>query len=425
MKKDDWIKDIQRRMTDHQEPVKDDLWAGIEQALNQQKVVGRRAVVMRWRRYAAAAAIVLALMGGAGYVLFNHQEQMGKEVARAETEQQPAGLQTCTQQIEPIMLAEQAHESVASRVKKVLSAVRKDADSEQLLMAMVQEKEAAPSDRPQNLMNKDLEPGGQPEASSAESPGKEAEQPQPSAVQKNEVGRASQTLLPAERQRIHASRHGSKVTMNLYAANSVGAYSGRNGFATPVDMVANYCLSKAAPELFFAEAASPTALQSHEETDHHQPVSFGLTAGYALNQRWTLTSGVVYTKLSSDFIQVFDDSRLTRRQTLHYMGIPLNVNFMVWGNKKLKTYVTAGGQADFNVDAKTVKEGIKHDMPKDKLQLSTQAALGLQYDFTPHLGAYFEPGVKYYIDNKSETQNFFKDKPLNVHLQVGLRWNIQ
>ncbi|MFR5269626.1 MAG: hypothetical protein ACLTGI_01375 [Hoylesella buccalis] len=41
------------------------------------------------------------------------------------------------------------------------------------------------------------------------------------------------------------------------------------------------------------------------------------------------------------------------------------------------------------------------------------------------LGLIFEPGVKYYIDNKSETQNFFKDKPLNVHLQVGLRWNIQ
>ena len=78
MKKDDWIKDIQRRMTDHQEPVKDDLWAGIEQALDQQKVVGKPAVVMRWRRYVAAAAIVLALMGGAGYVLFNHQEQMGK-----------------------------------------------------------------------------------------------------------------------------------------------------------------------------------------------------------------------------------------------------------------------------------------------------------------------------------------------------------
>lgn len=425
MKKDDWIKDIQRRMADHQEPVKDDLWAGIEQALDQQKVVGKPAVVMRWRRYAAAAAIVLALMGGAGYVLFNHQEQMGKEVARTETEQQPAGLQTSTQQMEPMVLAEQAGESVVSRVKKALTAVRQGADSNQPLMAMVQEKDAVSSDRPQDLMDKDVEPSGQPEASSAESTGKEAEQPQPSAVRKNEVGRSSQTFLPAERQRIHASRHGARVTMNLYAANSVGTYSGRNGLATPVDMVANYYLAKAAPELFFAEAASPIALQSHEETDHHQPVSFGLMAGYALNQRWTLTSGLVYTKLSSDFIQVFDDSRLTRRQTLHYVGVPLNVNFMVWGNKKLKTYVTAGGQVDFNVDAKTVKEGIKHDMPKDKLQLSTQAALGLQYDFTPHLGAYFEPGVKYYIDNKSETQNFFKDKPLNVHLQVGLRWNIQ
>lgn len=425
MKKDDWIKDIQRRMADHREPVKDDLWTGIEQALDQQTVVGKPAVVMRWRRYVAAAAIVLALMGGAGYVLFNHQEQAEKEVARMETTKQPAGLQPNTQQIEPMALAEQTGESVASHVKKALSAVRQGADSEQPLMALVQEKEAEPSDRPQDLMNKDLEQGGQPEASSAEATGKVAEQPHPSAVRRNEVGRSSQTFLPAERQRIHGSRHGAKVTMNLYAANSVGTYSGRNSLATPVDMVANCYLAKAAPELFNAEAASPMAIQSHEETVHYQPVSLGLTAGYALNQRWTLTSGLVYTKLSSDFIQVFDDSRLTRRQTLHYVGIPLNVNFMVWGNKKLKTYVTAGGQADFNVDAKTVKEGIKHDMPKDKLQLSTQAALGLQYDFTPHLGAYFEPGVKYYIDNKSEMQNFFKDKPLNVHLQVGLRWNIQ
>lgn len=425
MKKDDWIKDIQRRMADHREPVKDDLWTGIEQALDQQTVVGKPAVVMRWRRYVAAAAIVLALMGGAGYVLFNHQEQAEKEVARTETARQPEGLQTSTRQIEPMMLAEQTRELVASHVKKALSAVRQGADSEQPLMALVQEKEAEPSDRPQDLMNKDLEQGGQPEASSAEATGKVAEQPHPSAVRKNEVGRSSQTFLPAERQSIHASRHGARVTMNLYAANSVGTYSGRNGLATPVDMVANCYLAKAAPELFNAEAASPMAIQSHEETVHHQPVSLGLTAGYALNRRWTLTSGLVYTKLSSDFIQVFDDSRLTRRQTLHYVGIPLNVNFMVWGNKQLKTYVTAGGQVDFNVDANTVKEGIKHDMLKDKLQLSTQAALGLQYDFTPHLGAYFEPGVKYYIDNKSETQNFFKDKPLNVHLQVGLRWNVR
>ena len=157
MKKDDWIKDIQRRMADHQEPVKDDLWAGIEQALEQQKVVGKPAVVMRWRRYVAAAAIVLALMGGAGYVLFNHQEQMGKEVARTETEQQPAGLQTSTQQMEPMVLAEQAGESVVSRVKKALTAVRQGADSNQPLMAVVQEKEAVSSDRPQDLMNKDLE----------------------------------------------------------------------------------------------------------------------------------------------------------------------------------------------------------------------------------------------------------------------------
>ncbi|MFR5269624.1 MAG: hypothetical protein ACLTGI_01365 [Hoylesella buccalis] len=100
---------------------------------------------------------------------------MGKEVARTETEQQPAGLQTSTQQMEPMVLAEQAGESVVSRVKKALTAVRQGADSNQSLMAMVQEKDAVSSDRPQDLMNKDLEQSGQPEASSAESTGKVVE----------------------------------------------------------------------------------------------------------------------------------------------------------------------------------------------------------------------------------------------------------
>ena len=39
-------------------------------------------------------------------------------------------------------------------------------------------------------------------------------------------------------------------------------------------------------------------------------------------------------------------------------------------------------------------------------------------------GLYAEPGVKYYFDNGSRVVNFFKDKPLNLNLQVGLRLNI-
>ena len=122
---------------------------------------------------------------------------------------------------------------------------------------------------------------------------------------------------------------------------------------------------------------------------------------------------------------MLSEHRLTRRQTLHYVGIPVNVNYMIWGNQNLRTYVTAGGQADVNVSANTEKEGVDYDTKKDKVQFSTQAALGVQYNITPQLGAYIEPGMKYYIDNGSETQNFFKDKQLNFNVQVGVRWNIK
>lgn len=54
----------------------------------------------------------------------------------------------------------------------------------------------------------------------------------------------------------------------------------------------------------------------------------------------------------------------------------------------------------------------------------TALLLGIQYDVLPQLGLYAEPGVKYYFDNGSPLINIFKDKPLNLNLQVGLRLNI-
>jgi invasion protein IalB len=40
------------------------------------------------------------------------------------------------------------------------------------------------------------------------------------------------------------------------------------------------------------------------------------------------------------------------------------------------------------------------------------------------LGLYVEPGIRYYMDNGSAVRNYFKDKPTNVTLQMGLQLNI-
>lgn len=163
-------------------------------------------------------------------------------------------------------------------------------------------------------------------------------------------------------------------------------------------------------------------LSRYNETKHHaQPVSYGLSFGYALNNRLTLTTGMVYTRAVTDFIRSSGNDNITETQRLHYIGVPLGVKYRVWGNRYIQTYATAGGQADFNVKATMTSGDVKTDVDCDNVQFSVNAAAGVQVDVVPHVGLYAEPGVKYYIDNKSAVATIFKDKPWAFNLQVGLR----
>ena len=118
------------------------------------------------------------------------------------------------------------------------------------------------------------------------------------------------------------------------------------------------------------------------------------------------------------------DVSILRQQTLHYLGIPLNVQYHLWHSGGLNIYLSTGAEADYNIKAKMVSKGVEQQMDRDRWQFSMQGAVGIQYDVLPQLGLYAEPGVKYYFDNGSSVSNFFKDKSLNFNLQVGLRLNI-
>lgn len=163
-------------------------------------------------------------------------------------------------------------------------------------------------------------------------------------------------------------------------------------------------------------------MSRYSETKHHaQPVSYGVSVGYAINNRMSLITGVVYTRAVTDFIRSSGKDDITETQRLHYIGVPLGIKYRVWNNKHIQTYATAGGQADFNVKATMTAADVKTDVDRDNVQFSVNAAAGIQLDVVPHVGLYAEPGVKYYIDNNSQVVTIFKDKPWAFNLQVGLR----
>ena len=224
--------------------------------------------------------------------------------------------------------------------------------------------------------------------------------------------------------------HRGGLKLQLYGENGfIGKTSGGNSpvlmssmpSSDPVYYDKNIKISSFFDERYMAMI--PTS-DLYEETKHHQPISVGMQVGFYLLPKLKLSTGLVYTKVSSDFISGVYDTRSVSTQDLHYIGIPLNLSYSVWEYKGLHTYVTAGGEGAVNIKNHTETDGEVKESKRDKMQWSTNASVGIQYDFIPQLGVYVEPGMKYYFDNGSQIENIFKDKKLNFNIQFGLRFNV-
>lgn len=216
-----------------------------------------------------------------------------------------------------------------------------------------------------------------------------------------------------------AENGGSKWQFGVGTSGNMTRYSSTNGIM-PV-RYSDVAMAQGSSNAYFS--AEPLQRDCKETTKHNMPVSFGATVSYALNDRLALTSGLVYTLATSSFEHGTSSNASKDEQTLHYVGIPLTASYTIWSNNWLKTYVNAGGQADFNVSAKVETEGHTTDIDKDRAQLSVGAAAGVQLNVVKQMGVYVEPGMRYYFDNGSNVQTVFKEHPCNFSLQMGLRWN--
>ena len=176
-----------------------------------------------------------------------------------------------------------------------------------------------------------------------------------------------------------------------------------------------------------------SAREASTEVNHHTPVTYGLALQYPLNSKWSLSSGVSYTRLRSDLKAGTSSSYWESRQDLHYIGVPLFVNYEISENAKVRTYAYGGGEVKKVVAANSRTKYVVKNEPEtftnEKLsekpvQVSLNAGVGLEYRLHKNISLYVEPGVEYHIDDNSNLQSIYKDKPLNVNLRTGLRFTI-
>ncbi len=172
-----------------------------------------------------------------------------------------------------------------------------------------------------------------------------------------------------------------------------------------------------------------------EEYSHKIPVKVGLTARYNITGRIGVETGLTYSILSSS-VKIGNSETgknwSTGSQTLHYLGIPLNISFNILNSRYVNIYVTGGGmmeksisgsiKTDEYVDGKFDRTLTTNISPKG-LQWSVNAAAGVQANILPQLGFFVEPGVSHHFKNSSRVRSIYTDKPTDFSLGFGLRYS--
>lgn len=451
----DWTDRLRDRMADYEMPVGDELWANIEQSLAQDEVFANkndhsnhgvaRSIVMR--RFSIAASIA-ALLAGSAYVYFHPWNEVAENEVAAIFDKGPKIFidkrKTAVPKDSQAAISDNSQKSISDNGQNVMSkdglqtlsgggqtrnnilaqsnsvelvssesALSLDLDTQSSARSVNEKSETVPSSRSSRKVNSLITSEG--DVMSSAQNGRRTVLAQSSMDE--ELGRKDK-------------HHRGGLKLQLYGENGfIGKTSGGNSpvlmssmpSSDPVYYDKNIKIANFFDERYMAMI--PTA-DLYEETKHHQPISVGMQVGFHLLTKLKLSTGLVYTKVSSDFISGVSDTRTVSTQDLHYIGIPLNLSYSVWEYKGLHTYVTAGGEGAVNIKNHTETDGEVKESKRDKMQWSTNASVGIQYDFIPQLGVYVEPGMKYYFDNGSQIENIFKDKKLNFNIQFGLRFNV-
>ena len=164
---------------------------------------------------------------------------------------------------------------------------------------------------------------------------------------------------------------------------------------------------------------------------HHQPLTFGVRVAYPLTDRLAIESGLNYSLLRSDFTYGGNKAYEEKRQALHYLGIPLSLNYTLIRFRRLDFIVSAGAMAEKCVYGKVTTNYVldnnkttDHNTVSVKgLQWSSGVSASLQYNFAKHFGLFIEPGLQYRFGNSenSSVRSSYTEEPLNFSLAAGMR----
>ena len=448
MSDNDIRKGFQSKLSGFEAPVPPNGWDSVERSL---KAAAAARTVLRRRWYAGSAAAVLVLLVGSILFIRNPMEQGETMVSESASTTSPTGntpdpgteMASALESVsEPITRPVESGQLLAARSsgkaetgKK--SVIRSSSPAGMLAAWMKREK----------LQIKDAERRMDTDTLRllAKSVEKDAEQNSKElyAEEVIMVGGDDRYLfaggIPDER---------GEGTL-LLAVNGRGGLTGyQQTVNSPMTLRS---MSVASDNKYMTEANKNLQVQTNNATnnvsemEHDQPVSFGITVSRYLFDDLSIETGLVYSYLHSKTRNTDNYSQVDEVQKLHYLGIPLNVNYNLFSLRQLNVYASIGGMvekdvygefrrieerqatANFNkASEQNASEGSEEKeitkISQRNPQISVNAGVGLSYPIYDRLRLYGKVGGAYYFDAKNQHKTIYSDRKIVMDLNVGVRY---
>ena len=146
---------------------------------------------------------------------------------------------------------------------------------------------------------------------------------------------------------------------------------------------------------------------SSPEWNHAFPVQIGARVSFSWSRRWSVETGLTFLH--------FNSWNATRQQRMEYLGVPLYVDFLFEDIRNIAFYASAGGQAF---------KCVAGNAPDKPWLFSAGLGLGVEYNISPLISLYAEPGVDWYFGT-GESRHYYTENPFACSLSLGVRFHFQ
>ena len=151
---------------------------------------------------------------------------------------------------------------------------------------------------------------------------------------------------------------------------------------------------------------------------HHFPLKTGLSLRIPVAERLNLTTGLEYSRYRSEL--TYETSGL-KKQTAHYLGVPVRLDWTLASGRWLDAYVGAGISGDKCFAA--WRNGKSY--AKDPFAFSLLGAGGVQVNLSKRLGLYAEPEVSWVVPWQPRMLHTYRsENPVMFSVATGLRINL-